>query len=166
MQYKEGKEKFIRTWGELGTNWGINKTMGMIHGLLLIETEALSSDELMAELKISRGNVNMNLRTLVDWGLIHKHEKEGSRKEFFLAEKDIWKVFQQIIKKRKEKELHPMIHLLEEVGDIQPNDEKSAEFIKMMAELSLFSHKADKALDNLVSSKANILVSSYLKFMK
>ena len=59
-----------------------------------------------------------------------------------------------------------MIHLLEEVSVIQPTDEDSKEFIKMMNELSLFSNKADKTLDNLVSSKANILVSSYMKFMR
>ena len=166
MQYEEGKSKFIKTWGELGTNWGINKTMGQIHGLLLISTTEYTTDEIMAELHISRGNVNMNLRALVEWELIRKVEKEGDRKDYYAAEKDIWTVFRKIIKKRKEKELHPMIHLLDEVSDIQPNDEKSAEFIKMMNELSLFSNKADKTLDNLVNSKANILVSSYLKFMR
>lgn len=166
MDYSEGKEKFIKTWGELGTNWGINKTMGQIHGLLLIGIEPKSTDDIMGELKISRGNVNMNLRMLVDWGLAHKSEKFGDRKDYYVAEKDIWTVFRHIIRKRKEKELHPMIHLLEELEDMSPNDEKSAEFIKMMNELSLFSSKADRALDNLVSSKSNILVASYLKFMR
>ena len=166
MQYEEGKIKFIKTWGELGTNWGINKTMGQIHGLLLISTHDYTTDDIMKELHISRGNVNMNLRTLVEWELISKVEKPGDRKDYYAAEKDIWTVFRHIIKKRKEKELHPMIHLLDEVSDIRPTDEKSAEFIKMMNELSLFSNKADKTLDNLVNSKANILVSSYLKFMR
>ncbi len=166
MQYQEGKDKFIKTWGELGTNWGINKTMGQIHGLLLIATEEYTTDAIMEELHISRGNVNMNLRSLVEWGLISKVEKQGDRKDYYAAEKDIWTVFRQIIKKRKEKELHPMIHLIEEVSEMNPTDEKSSEFIKMMNELALFSNKADKTLDNLVNSKANILVSSYLKFMR
>jgi len=166
MQYEEGKDKFIKTWGELGTNWGINKTMGQIHGLLLVGTRPYTTDEIMQELNISRGNVNMNLRSLVEWQLISKVEKEGDRKDYYKAEKDIWTVFRHIIRKRKEKELHPMIHLLDEVSDIQPTDENSAEFIKMMNELALFSNKADKTLDNLVNSKANILVSSYLKFMR
>lgn len=166
MEYQEGKIKFIKTWGELATNWGINKTMGQIHGLLLISTTEMTTDEVMAELHISRGNVNMNLRSLVEWQLIRKVEKEGDRKDYYAAEKDIWNVFRHIIKKRKEKELHPMIHLLEEVSGIQSTDEKSAEFNKIMNELSLFSNKADKTLDNLVSSRANILVSSYMKFMR
>lgn len=166
MQYEEGKVKFIKTWGDLATNWGINKTMGQIHGLLLISTTEYTTDNIMEELRISRGNVNMNLRSLVEWNLIRKVERPGDRKDYYAAEKDIWTVFRHIIRKRKEKELHPMMHLLEEVSDIQPTDEKSAEFIKMMNELSLFSNKADKTLDNLVNSKANILVSSYLKFMR
>ncbi len=166
MQYKEGKEKFIKTWGELGTNWGINKTMGQIHGLLLISTSEVTTDDIMKELHISRGNVNMNLRSLVEWELIHKIEKPGDRKDYYKAEKDIWTVFRQIIKKRKEKELHPMINLLEDVSAIEAKDEKSAEFLKMMNELSLFSNKADKTLDNLVSSRANILVSTYMKFTR
>jgi len=166
MQFEEGKNKFIKTWGELGTNWGINKTMGQIHGMLLVGTREYTTDEIMAELNISRGNVNMNLRTLVEWQLIKKVEKTGDRKDYYAAEKDIWTVFRHIIKKRKEKELHPMIHLIEEVSDIQPTDQDSAEFIKMMNELAIFSSKADKTLDNLVNSKANILVSSYLKFMR
>ncbi len=166
MEYQEGKGKFIKTWGELGTNWGINKTMGQIHGLLLISISELTTDDIMSELKISRGNVNMNLRSLVEWGLIVKVEKDGDRKDYYAAIKDIWTVFRHIIKKRKEKELHPMIHLLEELEALQPLDDKSVEFIKMMDELSLFSNKADKALDNLVNSKANILVSSYMKFMR
>lgn len=166
MDYQERKKKFVNTWGELGTNWGINKTMGQIHALLLISIDHMTTDDIMAELHISRGNVNMNLRSLVEWELISKVEKEGDRKDYYMAQKDIWTVFRQIIKKRKEKELHPMIHLLNEVSDIQAQDEKSEEFNKIMNELSLFSSKADKTLDNLVSSKANILVSSYMKFIR
>ncbi len=165
MHYTEGKDKFIKTWGELGINWGINKTMGQIHGLLLIETEPLNSDQIMEELSISRGNANMNIHSLLKWGLIHKVSVAGERKDYYVAEKDIWSVFKQIIKKRKEKELHPMLHLLEDVSGMKPEDPKSLEFLKMMNELSVFSNRADKALDNLVNSKSNFLVNSYLKMM-
>lgn len=166
MEYKEGRDKFIKTWGELGINWGINKTMGQIHGLLLIETESLNSDQIMEHLNISRGNVNMNIHSLVEWGLIHKCQKLGARKDYYEAEKDIWKVFRQIIRKRKEKELQPMLNLLEDISDIQPVDEKSAEFIRMMQELNIFSTKADKALENLVNSKNNLLLNTYMKMIR
>jgi len=166
MEYLEGRDKFIRTWGELGINWGINKTMGQIHGLLLIETEALNSDQIMDQLKISRGNVNMNLHSLVEWGLLHKIDIKGQRKDYYVAEKDIWKAFKHIIRKRKEKELHPMIDLLDEVSKIEGSDDKSVEFLRMMEELNVFSKQADKALENLVNSKKNFLINSYLRMIK
>ena len=97
MDLQEGKEKFIQSWGALGSNWGINRTMAQIHALLLISPEALSADEIMKELQISRGNANMNIRALIDWGLVYKELKTGERKEYFVAEKDIWIVFQNII---------------------------------------------------------------------
>src|ERR1700760_3843546 len=98
MQLAEAKAKFIADWGRFGTNWGINRTMAQVHALLLISPDPLSAEEIMEELKISRGNVNMNVRDLIDWGLVFKELRPGERKEFFRAEKDIWKAAKQIIK--------------------------------------------------------------------
>src|ERR1700741_4977652 len=101
MKYNEAKDKFIQTWGTLGSSWGISRTMAQVHALLLISPEPLSTEEIMEDLKISRGNSNMNVRDLIDWGLVYKELKAGERKEFFRAEKDIWKVAKQIIKERR-----------------------------------------------------------------
>ena len=103
MNLAEGKEKFIQSWGALGSNWGINRTMAQIHALLLIAPQALSADEIMEELKISRGNANMNLRALIDWRLVYRELKTGERKEYFVAEKDMWEVVKNIIVQRKKK---------------------------------------------------------------
>ena len=84
MEFKESKEKFIQSWGVLGSSWGINRTMAQIHALLLISPEILSTEEIMDELQISRGNANMNIRGLMDWGIVTKHFKTGERKDFFL----------------------------------------------------------------------------------
>ncbi|MCB0624548.1 MAG: transcriptional regulator, partial [Saprospiraceae bacterium] len=81
MDLREGKEKFIQSWGALGSSWGVNRTMAQIHALLLISPEALSADEIMEDLMVSRGNANMNLRALIDWGLVYKELKPGERKE-------------------------------------------------------------------------------------
>ena len=89
MKLKEAEEKFISAWGTFGTQWGINRTMAQIHALLLISEKALSAEDIMKELNISRGNVNMNVRELMLWGIVHKVLKFGERKEFFTAEKDI-----------------------------------------------------------------------------
>lgn len=92
---------FITQWGAMGSWWGINRTMAQIHALLLITDRALSTDEIMDDLKISRGNPNMNLRDLAGWGLIRSVIRKGERKEYFEAEKDVWKMFCTIVRERK-----------------------------------------------------------------
>ena len=104
MKLIESKEKFINAWGTLGTSWGINRTMAQVHALLLISPDVLSAEDIMEALTISRGNANMNVRTLIDWGLVFKETRAGERKEFFYAEKDIWIVFKQIAKERRKRE--------------------------------------------------------------
>ena len=101
MKLIESKEKFINAWGTLATSWGINRTMAQVHALLLVSPDALSAEEVMEELTISRGNANMNIRTLIDWGLVFKETRSGQRREYFVAEEDIWKVFKQIAKERR-----------------------------------------------------------------
>ncbi|MGB0932176.1 MAG: GbsR/MarR family transcriptional regulator, partial [Chitinophagales bacterium] len=108
MTLQEGKEQFIQTWGALGSKWGINRTMAQVHALLLVSPEALTASEVKETLAISMGNANMNLRALIDWGLIRKEHKLGHRKEYYYAEKDVWKVAQQIIAGRKKRELTPI----------------------------------------------------------
>lgn len=166
MEYSEAKEQFINTWGELGLNWGINKTMGQIHALLMVKEQPMCCESIMCELQISRGNANMNLRALIDWRLVHKKIKIGTRKEFFVAEKDIWKAFRMIIKKRKQKELSPLLDLLDQVSELKVDSQEAANFKKVISELQLFSNKADKTLERLVCSQSNFLVSSVIKIIK
>jgi DNA-binding transcriptional regulator GbsR (MarR family) len=80
MELAEAKERFVQTWGTLGSNWGINRTMAQVHALLLVSATALSTEEVMEQLQISRGNANMNLRTLIDWGLVRREGKTGERR--------------------------------------------------------------------------------------
>src|SRR6266849_2504586 len=104
MKLTEAKQQFIASWGAFGTYWGINRTMAQIHALLLVSAEPLNQDDIMEQLDISRGNVNMNIRGLVDWGLVDRVIIPGERKQHFSAEKDIWKVAKQITKERKKRE--------------------------------------------------------------
>ena len=101
MELKEAQNAFIQHWAQLGSSWGINKTMAQIHALLLISQGALSTEEIMDRLKISRGNANMNTRALQDWGLVYKEHHIGERKEFFRAEKDTNKVARSIARERR-----------------------------------------------------------------
>ena len=112
MKLSDAKLQFVASWGAFGTHWGINRTMAQIHALLLVSPEPLCADDIMEQLNISRGNANMNIRELIDWALVDRVIVPGERKEFFAAEKDIWKVVRQIVKERKKRELEPMLKLL------------------------------------------------------
>lgn len=166
MKFKEGKDKFIQSWGALGSSWGINRTMAQIHALLLISSEALSAEEIMEELQISRGNANMNIRALIDWGLVYKELKAGERKEFFVAEKDMWEVVKNIIIQRKKRELEPMLRVLDEISSVDPDSQEAQEFLEVIREIKLFSNKADSTLDTLVRSDSNWFVGTFMKMIK
>ena len=166
MTLKEGKDKFIQSWGALGSSWGINRTMAQIHALLLVSPEALSAEEIMEELKISRGNANMNIRALIDWRLVFKELKAGERKEYFVAEKDMWEVVKNIIIQRKKRELEPMIRALDEISSVEEVDQESREFVEIVREIKLFSNKADSTLDTLVKSDSNWFVGTFMKMIR
>ncbi len=166
MKYNEGKEHFIKAWGDVSTNWGINKTMGQIHALLLIADKPMNADNIIEELDISSGNANMNIKSLLGWGLIQKKRVDGCRKDYYIADKNLWEVFRKIILERKRKELDPMIQLLEEVSSVEGMCKSSNEFCRMVKELKSFSSKADGALSNFCTSKPNWFFSTVLRSMR
>ena len=166
MKYSEGRTRFIESWGKLAIDWGANKTMGQIHALLLISPNPICADEIMENLNISRGNANTTLRKLISWGIIHKHCVPGERKEYFCAEKDMWKVMKAIVKVRKKKELDPMIQVIDELSAVQPLCQLSEEFCRTVKEIKVFSEKADIALENISNSEMNWLMNSMLRFIR
>lgn len=167
MELQEAKDKFIHTWGTLATQWGINRTMSQIHALLLLSEKALNADQIMEELTISRGNVNMNLRELMTWGLINKQLLQGERKEFFSAEKDIWKVARLIAKQRKHREIEPVIEVMDELKQaIKPDTVEKKEFLKVINDISQVSEFADSTMASILKAEENWLVSNLLKAFK
>ncbi len=169
MKLTEAKYKFINSWGNFGSQWGINKTMGQIHGLLLVSEELLSAEDIMEQLKISRGNSNMNLHSLMDWGLVYKETILGERKEFFKAEKDIWIVAKRVVKIRHEKELLPMLRLLSEINgtDIKSNDETEIaqidSFKHTINDIEKFAKQADTMLTRIQNANENWFWKSLIK---
>lgn len=155
MNLYKAREEFIKAWGNLGSNWGINKTMAQIHALLLVAPKYLSAEEIMEELNISRGNVNMNVRALIDWGLVYKESVIGERKEFFIAEKDMWKVSTRIMQERRRKELEPIKRVLSDLQNVNEGGTKEEikSFKKTMNDIEKFSNDADKMINRLVSAQ-------------
>lgn len=108
QRHTEALEKFVDLWGEMASKWGISRTMAQVHALLYVSENPMDTDDIMETLGISRGNANMNLRSLIKWHLVEKVNVEGSRRDFFTAEKDVWIITQQIIRHRERKELAPV----------------------------------------------------------
>lgn len=167
MEFKEAKNKFIQTWGALGSQWGINKTMAQIHALLMVSPESLSMEEIMEELLISRGNASMNLRALMDWGIVYKEYKSGERKEFFTAEKDLDELAVKIAKERSKREIKPALKVLKDVSSIDANQSKETKhFVEKTNELYDFVLKADNMIDKVTEFQDNWIGRLVMKIMK
>ncbi|MCH7873161.1 MAG: ArsR family transcriptional regulator [Planctomycetes bacterium] len=107
--FEQSKATLVRRWGEMGGYWGISRTMAEIHALLFVTGEELCTDDIMEQLQVSRGNASMNLRALVDWGLIERAHKLGDRKEYFRADTDVWHMFETITRERRKREVEPIV---------------------------------------------------------
>jgi len=167
MNYEEAKDKFISHWGSLGSLWGINKAMAQIHALLLISPTPLSVEEIMEELKISRGNTSMNLRQLIDWGIVFKENKAGDRKEYFTSEKDVQELARQVAKERSRREIKPVIKVLKEVSSIEDDGKKETkELIKQTSALYEMADTANNILEKMVNQEQNWFTKVLMKFVK
>jgi DNA-binding transcriptional regulator GbsR (MarR family) len=167
MKYTEAKEELIQAWGNLGYSWGLNKTMAQIHALLMISPKPLSTEEIMLELSISRGNANMNIRALLDWGIISRILVPGERKEYFKSEKDIWALARQVAKERRKRELEPILKVLREVSDVQSDgSEDTKELKRVVKDLKNFAEKSDGLLETFIKSEESWFWNVLLKIMK
>lgn len=167
MEFKEAKNKFVQTWGALGSQWGINKTMAQIHALLMVSNEAVSMEDIMDELQISRGNASMNLRALMDWGIVYKEYKAGERREYFTAEKDLDELAVKISRERSKREIKPALKILKEVSTIESgNSAEEKHFVDQTSKLYDFVLKADNMLDKMTEFNENWLGRLVLKIMK
>ncbi len=166
MKLNETQEKFIRSWGSLGSKWGLNKTLAQIHALFLITNEPLSAEDIMGKLKISRGNVNMNVRTLIDWGLVYKRSKLGERKEFFEGEKDMWLTLKRVMKVRKQRELDPMLDILRNLKKEEVKSSNDKFVAERLESIEKFASEADSMLDKFIKMEESWFWSTFIKIIK
>ncbi len=115
---REAQDRFIAVWGQMGSAWGISRTMAEVHALLYITAEPLCTDDVMERLQISRGNASMSLRALQDWGIVLRAHKRGDRKEYYTAEQDVWALFRAIVRERIKREVDPLLASLYEIRDL------------------------------------------------
>lgn len=168
MKFADAKQEFLQTWGRLGSEWGINRTMAQVHALLLISPKPLTTEDIMADLSISRGNANMNLRELLSWDLIEKVLVPGDRKEYFTAEKDMWEIAKKVAKERKRRELEPVIKVLNRLEQVEDSEKEAEvkEFKKRITELNEFVTKMDKSVDTMLRAEENWFFSTIIKMIR
>ncbi len=168
LSVEEARKRFIEAWGNFGNAWGINRTMAQIHALLLIEPEPLSAEQIMELLNISRGNVNMNLRALMDWGLVARQLRLGERREYFVADKDIFQVTKKVVRERKKRELSPMIELLDELGAVgaDQKDPKARELNHSLTRIRRFAGSADRVLESLIRAEESWFFKIFMKLFR
>jgi DNA-binding transcriptional regulator GbsR (MarR family) len=131
-------QKFILHWGEMGTRWGINRTVAQVHALLFLSPRPVPADEIAATLAVARSNVSTSLRELQGWGIVRVVHVLGDRRDHFESIKDVWEIFRIVSEERKRREIDPTLHAIAEcVQELKanaPGDAYTRERLESMLE--------------------------------
>jgi DNA-binding transcriptional regulator GbsR (MarR family) len=120
-------QKFILHWGEMGTRWGINRTVAQVHALLFLSPQPLPADEISATLAVARSNVSTSLRELQGWRIVRVVHVLGDRRDHFESIKDVWEIFRIVSEERKRREIDPTLSVLAEcVREVKSNPQGDA----------------------------------------
>lgn len=137
MKITPAVEKFILHWGEMGTRWGINRTVAQIHALLFISPKPLNAEEIAETLGVARSNVSNSLRELQSWGIVKIVHIMGDRRDHFETMKDVWEMFRTVLEERKKREIDPTAEFLREClieVNKSPADQKTKERLKELSD--------------------------------
>lgn len=115
MALSPQNERFVLHFGEMGSRWGVNRTVGQIYALLFLSPTALHADEIAETLGFSRSNVSMGIRELQSWRLVAVATKIGDRREYFEAPKDVWEIFRILAEEKRKREIDPTLTLLRSI---------------------------------------------------
>ena len=133
------QQKFILHWGEMGTKWGINRTVAQIHALLFISEEPLNADDLVETLEVARSNVSSSLKELQGWGIVRRVHVMGDKRDHFESMKDVWEMFRVVLDERKKREIDPTIVMLRECVAEAEKDKATNEYTEQkLRELAEF----------------------------
>lgn len=139
MKLTPVQEKFILHWGEMGTRWGINRTVAQVHALLYLSPKPLNAEEITDTLGVARSNVSNSIRELQGWGIVKLVHAMGDRRDHFDSIKDPWEMFRVVLDERKKREIDPTIHMLrealEELDKDKQKDACTAERLRALQEI-------------------------------
>ncbi|TLM74451.1 GbsR/MarR family transcriptional regulator [Microbulbifer harenosus] len=149
MKLSNQAQAFVLHFGEMGSRWGFNRTVGQMFALLTIHSEPLNADQLAEALKISRGNVSMGLKELQAWRLIELHHQPGDRKDYFTAAGSIWDLARTVFEERRKRELDPTLTLLRQLLLTDPRDEQEAQAQEKIQEVYSLLEMLDQFANTL-----------------
>lgn len=156
------KQQFILYWGDMGGQWGVNRSVAQIHALLYLSTAPLNAEQISDELGIARSNVSNSLKELSSWKLIRRVPVPGDRREYFEAETDVWEMALRIAQGRKEREIDPAIHALNAcVQKAEGETGLNPEVLTRMRAMQEFLGTADRWYDQMLGvpkSRLNALM--------
>jgi DNA-binding transcriptional regulator GbsR (MarR family) len=122
------QQKFILHWGEMGTRWGINRTVAQIHALIYMSPQPLPAEEIADTLAVARSNVSNSLKELQGWGIIKRIHVLGDSRDHFESMKDVWEMFRVVLDERKKREIDPTLRMLKECLAEAERDKTTDEF--------------------------------------
>ncbi|ROS00250.1 DNA-binding transcriptional regulator GbsR (MarR family) [Sinobacterium caligoides] len=132
-------ERYILHWGEMGTRWGVNRTVSQIHALLYLNVKPMPADEIASLLSVARSNVSTSIKELQSWGLIERSSVLGDRRDHFSAKGDCWHMLLTIVEERKRREIDPILTMLRQCELEMSEDEATPESVKQqIREMSHF----------------------------
>ncbi|HXI72498.1 MAG TPA: GbsR/MarR family transcriptional regulator [Verrucomicrobiae bacterium] len=133
------QQKFILHWGEMGTRWGINRTVAQVHALLFISPKPLNADEIVETLSVARSNVSTSLKELQGWGIVKMVHILGDKRDHFESMKDVWEMFRVVLTERKRREIDPTMQMLNEcIAESEKSNEVDAYMQQRLGDLRDF----------------------------
>jgi DNA-binding transcriptional regulator GbsR (MarR family) len=143
--------EFVESWGSMGSLWGINRSMARVQALLLATKEPLGLEEVASELKMSRGNASMCLKELRNWGVVRRINLTGERRDFYIAETDIWSMAFRIATERKKREFDPALQALRKVLNSTGKDDEIVR--ERLGELEELLASVDRVLQRVLADE-------------
>src|SRR5678810_371833 len=133
------QQTFILHWGEMGTRWGVNRTVAQVHALLYISPQPLNADDIVEALDVARSNVSTSLKELQGWGIVKLVHVLGDKRDHFESMKEVWAMFRVVLDERKKREIDPTVALLREcIAEVKRDGEKDEYAERKLGELQDF----------------------------
>jgi DNA-binding transcriptional regulator GbsR (MarR family) len=158
MVLTKAAREFILHWGEMGSRWGVNRTVAQVHALLYLSAEPLTAEDIAEALSVARSNVSTSLRELQNWQLVQAAHQMGDRREFFSTSHDVWQLFLTVVRQRVEREIEPTIAALGRLA-VEARVEKQPEVTARIARIHAFLEEMHGWYQQMTKLPPNTLLS-------